>query len=206
MIILRLSAPVLFAMAVLVSGCKKKDTAPAPEPAGSGSAAAAPATPPPPPATPPPAPPAAAGPPVSGEALAGIQLPKPKGVPDKAMWSQADTPTGGPDGDRLMNLIEGDNYWMSVRFLDCSLPAVKEAEGKAETERGAFAYCFAAPTGKIKDLPLIAPKDASSTARAVKAGRLVIIAGIGVAGEDKLKAADVEAFLGSLDLAAIAKL
>jgi hypothetical protein len=42
--------------------------------------------------------------------------------------------------------------------------------------------------------------------RVVKAGHMLVRAQIAGVGNGKLKAADLEAFLGSLDLAAIAKL
>jgi hypothetical protein len=204
MIVQRFSVPVLLAAAVLVSGCKKKDPAVTSEPAGS----AAPAPAPPAPAA---APPAAAPPAATGDSdsvvplakLAAITLPPPQGAPAGGRWRSAPSPTGGTgDGDRLANFIDGSDFWVSVRFLDCNLPAVKASASKP-TEGGEFTFCFDKPTGKLKDYPLF---NAFDTQRVVKVGHLVIIASLGATGETKLKATDLEAFLESLDLAAIAKL
>jgi hypothetical protein len=134
--------------------------------------------------------------------LVAITLPAPKGAPASGRWRSAPSPTGGTgDGDRLANFIDGNDYWVSVRFLDCNLPAVKETADKPK--RGAFAFCFDTATGKLKDFPLFTPSD---SLRAVKVGHLAIIATLGVTGQTKLTAADLEAFLESLDLAEIAKL
>jgi hypothetical protein len=200
--ILRFSAPVLMGTLFLVSGCKKTDKAPAAEPAGSAAAAgsAAPATPPPAAQTPP-APPAAGNTSVvPANTLEAINLPPPKGAPAKGIWSAA---AASDDGDRSTNFVDGSDVWVGVRFLDCNLPAAKDAANKPEADRGDFKYCLGTPTGKIKDYALFAPHD---TRRVVKVGHLIVIADLGVTGETKLKAADLEAFLGSMDLAAIAKL
>lgn len=213
MIMQRFSAPVLLATAVLVSGCNKKDKAPAPEPAAAAGSGA--------PATPPPAAPAAgapaAGAPAAGApaaaagdngvvpvaTLAAITLPAPKGAPASGMWLQA---SAGGDGDRLVNFVDGNDYWYTVRFIDCRAPMVKEFASKPAGERGDIAYCFDTPTGKLKDYPLFTPKDPADTLRVIKVGHLTMLASIGAAGEGKLKGSDVEAFLESVDLASIAKL
>lgn len=202
---------VLFATSLLMSGCKKTEKAPAAEPAGAtgsagsagsagaaGSAAAGPAA---PAAS---APPAAAAPAAGGTGLvpaatlAAIELPVPKGAPAKGIWSQA-TPL--LDGDRFENFVDGSDYWVSLRFIDCNLPAVKATASKPDTERGDFLYCFGQPTGKLKDYPLFSPHD---TRRVVKVGHVVVIADLGATGETQLKTADLEAFLASLDLAPLA--
>jgi hypothetical protein len=200
----RFSATVLLAAALLVSGCNKKDKAAekTPEPAGS---AAAPATPPPAPTPAAPAPAAADSTSVVPLAkLAAIMLPPPKGAPATGVWATAPSPTGGSgDGDRLANFTEGSDYWVSVRFLDCNLPVVKESASKPSAERGAFTFCFDPAPAKLKDYPLF---NTSETQRVVKVGHLIIIATLGATGETKLKPEDLEAFLESLDLAEIAKL
>jgi hypothetical protein len=198
---MRFSALALFAATLLVSGCKKKETAPTSEPTGSAAPMTKPVTPPaadPTPAAP--AAPATPGPVVGWEKMADIQLPTPKGVPEKGMWSAG---KATKDGDRLDNFVDGSDYWISMRMLDCNLPMVQEAATKSADERGLLDYCFATPTGKLKDFPLIAKND---SVRAVKAGHVVLIASLGAAGEGKLKAADLEAYLESLDLASISKL
>jgi hypothetical protein len=134
--------------------------------------------------------------------LLEVTLPVPKNVPASGKW--IDTPPPSSDGgDRLANFVNGDDYWMSVRFVDCNIPAVKRAAGKAATERGDFSSCFDTPTAKLGNYPMFTPNDVR---RVVRVGRLIIIAGIGATGETTLKAADLEAFLKSLDLAGIAKL
>jgi len=196
---MRFSAPVLLAAALLVSGCKKKETAPTSEPTGS----AAPMTKPvPPPASDPAATPAAAaapGPVVGWEKLSDINLPNPKGTPEKGIWSSV---KATKDGDRWDNFVDGNDNWMGMRILDCNLPAVQALATKPDPQ-SVYSTCFATPTGKLKDYPLIATNDAQ---RAVKVGHLVLIASLNATGQAKLKAADLEAFLESLDLAAIAKL
>lgn len=151
---------------------------------------------------------APAPPPGSGDAsgvvpaatLEAIQLPKPKKAPEKGIWSAA---IAAHDGDRLVNYIDGDALWISVHFVDCNLPAAKEVASKPVNQRGAFTFCHENPAGKIKDYPLYGTND---TARGVKAGHLMIVASIGVSADPSYTTADLEAFLGSLDLAALAKL
>jgi hypothetical protein len=194
MMIVRFSAPVLLAASILMSGCKKTDKAPAAEPAASAGSAA-PATPPAAPATPPAAqPPAAGGGPVVPAAkLEEIELPTPKGGPAKGIWSAA---TASDDGDRSTNFVDGSDLWIGVHFLDCNLPKAKE--GAVD-----FKACTGAPTGKIKDYPLFAPSD---VARVVKAGHILVIATAGATHMDKVKGPELEEFLASVDLDAIAKL
>jgi hypothetical protein len=116
------------------------------------------------------------------------------------MWSQA-TPI--LDGDRSENYVDGDDYWVSVRFIDCNLPAVKDSASKPESERSDFKYCFAQPSGKLEEYPLFAPHD---TRRVVKVGHVTVIADLGVTGETKLTATDLEGFLASLDLTPLSRL
>jgi hypothetical protein len=215
--LVRFSAPILLAASLLASGCKKTDKAPPTAPAGSaatgasGSAGSV-ATPPkeaPVAQTPPatqeaqvPAPPPGSGPDgvVKAATLEAIQLPKPKKLPAKGNWSAA---IAARDGDRLINYVDGDMLWISVHFVDCNLPAAKEAASKPANQRGVFAFCHENPVGKIKDYPLYGTSD---MARGVKAGHLLLLAGIGASADPSYTTADLEEFLGSLDLAALAKL
>lgn len=206
---------VLLAAALLATGCKKKEAAPAPEPT-KGSAAAVPVT-PPPAATPDaavapvaPAGSAAAAAPAGSTAVAtvsqltdiAIDLPAFKGAPAGSHWSAAPAPSGEINGDLFKNYMNKDDYWMSIRLLDCNAPFVKAFATKPATERGDLTPCFEAATGKLKDFPLYSPND---TRRVVKAGHLAVIVTLGPAAK-ALKPADLEAFLGDVDLAAIAKL
>jgi hypothetical protein len=178
-----------------MSGCKKTDKAPAAEPAASGSAA--PAPPPAAPATPPAAqtPPAAvgSGPVVPAVKLEELDLPSPKGAPAKGIWSAA-SPT--EDGNRSTFFVDGNDGWMGVHLLDCNLPKAKEGGED-------FKPCTAAPTGKIKNYPLFATSD---VARVVKAGHVLVIATASGTHMDKVKGPELEEFLASVDLDAIAKL
>jgi hypothetical protein len=196
MMIVRFSAAVLLAASILVSGCKKTDKPPAAEPAGS---TAAPAT---PPAAAPATPPAAAapaggsvgtGPVVPGAKLEELDFPVPKGAPAKGIWSAA-RPT--EDGLRSANFVEGSDGWMGLYLTDCNLPKAKD--GGEE-----FKPCTAAPTGKIKNYPLFAPSD---IARAVKAGHVIVMVTATGTHMDKIKGPELEEFLNSVDLDAIAKL
>jgi len=137
---------------------------------------------------------------VPSATLEAIKLPVPKGAPEKGMWSSA---TAGGDGDRSTNFMDGNDLWVSVRFVDCNLPAVKAVASKPAAERGDFTFCFDKPTGKLKDYELFSPSD---SLRVVKVGHLIIIVGTGVVSEGKITGADLETFIGSLDLPALAKL
>lgn len=212
MMIARFSAPALLAATILVAGCKKTEKAPVAEPAGSAAPAPKEASmtkeTPAPPAAPAPAadPNAAAAPAAGGDAvvpspkLEAINLPPFKGAPAKGMWSSAEA---GGDGDRAVNFQDGDAYWVSLRFLDCNLPKVKAVASKPPASTGDFGYCHMKPTGKLGEYDMVAPND---TTRAVRVGHVMIITGVGVAGEGKIKGADLEDYIKSLDLAAIAKL
>jgi hypothetical protein len=137
---------------------------------------------------------------VPAATLEAIQLPRPPKLPPKGIWSAA---IAAHDGDRLVNYIDGDALFISVQFADCNLPVAKEAASKPVNQRGSFTFCHENPTGKIKDFPLFGTND---TVRGVKAGHLLIVASIGVSADPSYTTADLEAFLGSLDLAALAKL
>jgi hypothetical protein len=169
-----------------VVGCGKS-AAPAPPAAGSGTAtgSAGPGT--------------AAGnaPVVSGEKLAMIDLPDPHGAPPKGSWTDA-RPI--EDGDRSANYVVGDVGWVGIYFLDCNLPKVKEAVQKPDSVEHS---CVADTTAKINGYPLFKTADIS---RVLKVGHLLLITSIAGTVMDKLTVADLEAFLASMDLAAIAAL
>jgi hypothetical protein len=198
MMIVRFSVPVLLAASILVSGCKKTDKASAPSPT-EAAGSAAPATPPPAaPATPPAAaaPPAGSvgtGPVVPGAKLAELDFPAPKGAPPKGSWTDA-RPI--EDGLRSANFVEGNDGWMALFISDCNLPKAKDGGDE-------FKACTAAPIGKIKNYPLFAPSDIS---RAVKAGHVVFMVTASGTHMDKIKGPELEEFLNSVDLDAIAKL
>jgi len=173
------------------------ETPPPPPPeTGSGSAAA----------TPPPAGDmkVGEGPVIPALALVKVDLPPFKGgtekATDKAIWSSAEAET---DGNRLTNFIEGDKMWVGVQFLDCNLPSLKEYATKPEADRGIFQACFNKPTGKIKDFPMFA---SGENMRTVYLGHLTLTVIAAAPQQGKIKGADLEEWLNSVDLAALAKL
>ena len=209
----RFVAPALM-VAALLAGCSKKDKDKAP-PADPGSGTAMTNTPPPPP---PPADAASAGSgsaaPAAGDValptgdpiklkdLAAIVLPKPAGAPASGNWK--DIGDNESDGYRQVNYVDKEDYWYSVDFLDCRAKVVKDVAAKNPDERGALKWCFMQPNEKLKDFPMIKPEKGS--VRAVKAGNVFVVVSLGMKGKETLKAADVETYLGALDLAAISKL
>lgn len=181
---MRLSASVLFVTAALVSGCSREPANSA-EPVAAVNVAVANETP---------------GPVVTADKLYTIELPAPKGLPEKGIWSSAKATV---DGDRMDNFVDGADFWMTMRLLDCNLPRVQEAKNKSVEERGPYSYCFDTSTDKLKGYPLYKKNDYT---RAIKVGHLMVIAGIGAKGQQgTVKAADLEAYLETLDLDAISK-
>jgi hypothetical protein len=163
--------------------------------AGSGSAAAAPAG---------DAPKVGEGPVASALSLVKFSLPPFKGGPekasDKAIWSSAEAET---DGNRLTNYMDGDKPFIGVQFLDCNLPTLKDYLSKAPTERGIFQACFEKPTGKLKEFPMAANGE---NQRTVWAGHVTLTVTVTGPQEGKIKGADLEEWLNTVDLAALSKL
>jgi len=133
-----------------------------------------------------------------------FSLPPFKGGPekasDKAIWSSAEAET---DGNRLSNYIDGDKPFIDVQFLDCNLPALKEYINKSPDDRGIFQNCFDKPTGKIKDFPMAAPQE---HVRVVWAGHITLTVIVTAPQKGKIKGADLEEWLNTVDLAALSKL
>jgi len=190
MITQRFVAPALM-VAVLLAGCSKtdKDKA-APAAPASGAAASTPTS-----ALP-------TGAPIKLKDLAAIALPKPAGAPASGNWK--DIGDNESDGYRQVNYVDKENYWYSVDLLDCRAKVVKDALAMKPEDRGALKWCFLQPNDKLKDYPMIKPEKGS--VRAVKAGNVIVVGSLGMTGMETLKAADVEKYIGALDLAAIAKL
>jgi hypothetical protein len=134
---------------------------------------------------------------VSGEKLAWIDLPEPHGAPPKGTWSDV---AAIDDGDRRTYYRVGDVGWVFVDFVDCNLPKVK-AEAQKPDSVGHI--CVADTTEKINGYPLFKTSDIT---RVVKVGHLLLITNVGGTVMDKLTADDLEVFLASLDLAALAAL
>jgi hypothetical protein len=76
-------------------------------------------------------------------------------------------------------------------------------DDKTAAEQGELAQCYAKGPDKLKGFPLAKVNDGF---HAVYAGNVVVTSGVGALVRGKVTEADIDAFLGSLDLAAIAKL
>ncbi|MCM2416527.1 hypothetical protein [Streptomyces sp. RKAG293] len=121
------------------------------------------------------------------------------------MWS--DTDTGGDgNGDRLANYVLGEHQYVSVEFIDCRRPDVKSYADKPTAQQGIFESCFDKPTGMLKGYPLLKPTDPQNPFRALPVGHLTVEVRPGAVDGTSINGSDIEAFLGSLDLASIAKL
>jgi hypothetical protein len=190
-----LSTTTLLATTLLVSGCKKKETTSSTGSATppAGSAAPAPA------ADAPAAPAADTTTVVKADALAAIKFPVPKGAPADGEWKDQESTK---DGERHGYYGKGQDYFLMAQILDCNLPRMKEDEKKPAGERNADAgYCLGKFEGKLKDYPM---STEFSGVRTVKVGHLSVSVNSGPAG--KYTEADLEEYLGGLDLAALAKL
>lgn len=139
------------------------------------------------------------GPVIPARSLAMLDLPAVKGF-DGGSWSAVEPEK---DGDRRAYYKAADKGVMGVDFIDCNAPKLKEFVSKAPDDRGAFQACFQPATSKLGEYPMIATAD---NWRTIRVGHLTITATVADMAKDKLKAADVEAWLQSLDLAAISKL
>jgi hypothetical protein len=146
----------------------------------------------------------AAGSPAKLSEMVKINLPKPPPkAPAGGEWKEVGEVES--DGDRQANYTAADKaIWYSLNILDCRHPKAKEVAAKAAGDRGMWQWCFAKPDGKIKDYARLT--DDNSLAHGVRAGNIVVVAGPSPTVKDKVGDAEVDQFLGSLDLAAIAKL
>ena len=167
-------------------------TTPPPPKAGSdsGSAAAAP---------PGDQPKVGEGPVVPVKPLVMFDLPPVKGAPANASWTSAEAET---DGNRYTIFMDGDKPFIGVQFLDCNLPKLKEYATKAPAERGIFQACFNKPNGKLKEFPMFS----DGATRTVWVGHMTLTASVSGPQQGKIMGPDVEAWLNTVDLAALAKL
>lgn len=125
----------------------------------------------------------------------------------KAIWSVA---YAEKDDDRLVNLMEGDQGWMSLHFIDCRGDMAKKYVGKPLSDLGEIAYCFVTLPDTFKGFPSIG-RDAKgamdSARRVVRAGNVVVTSGAWERpkGGTKWKLADLDVVLNDMDWATIAK-
>jgi hypothetical protein len=132
-----------------------------------------------------------------------ISMPAPKGAPPGGIWSEA---MAGEDGREYVNYLDknGKGY-VSVDFIDCRMPAVQAVKDKPG-EQGEFAECFKKPTRTLKGYPMILPDDPTFAYRALVVNHVLVGVGVSQSFENMFKAADVEEFIGILDLDTLAKL
>jgi hypothetical protein len=168
-----------------VVGCGKSAT-PAPTTAGPGAAGAGSAS---------PGAAAGSGSIVPGAKLAAIDLPDPHGAPPKGSWTDA-RPI--EDGLRDANYLVGDDLWVGIAFIDCNLPRSQEEAKKPDTGEHS---CVTDSQTKIKGYPVY---ETSDIARTMKIGHLLILTVVSGTKMDTLTVKDLEAFLASIDVAAIA--
>jgi hypothetical protein len=158
--------------------------------AGSGSAAAAPAG---------DMPKVGEGPVVTAKKLVMFDLPPFKGASANANWTSAEAET---DGNRHTIFMDGDKPFVGVQFLDCNLPEMKEYAKKTPDQRGIFDVCFEKPNGKLKEFPMVAEENS----RTVMAGHMTLTVSVAGPQMGKIKGADLEEWLNTVDLAALSKM
>jgi pyruvate/2-oxoglutarate dehydrogenase complex dihydrolipoamide acyltransferase (E2) component len=163
---------------------------PAPAPAAPPPAAAAPAA-------------AAAGAVATLAQIDAVKLPAPPKAPASGAWQTVGAMSG--DGDKMANFVDGDKYLLSVRIMDCRSPKFAAYAAKPAAEQGDMAACFQPGDAKLKTYDMRKVRDGMRT---VKAGNIALILNLG-ADPSAAKlwiTADLETYLGSLDLDALAKL
>ncbi len=147
------------------------------------------------------------GKPVSAKTLAFFDLPASKDAPADALWSPVDAEK---DGYTHTNLMKGKEGWASFIIFDCRSDGVKKMAGQPLSEANVFAYCFVTMPDTFKSYPSYG-KEAGSDGtgfwdaqRAVRAGNVVIFGSVWER-KDKWKLAQLDALMGDVDWAAIAK-
>jgi hypothetical protein len=132
-----------------------------------------------------------------------ISMPPPKGAPADGTWRDV---VPGKDGDvRVYYVDKKDKGYVGVEFLDCRLP---EAQGvKDAKDKGSYELCFKKPAKTLKGYPLLLPdQDGAVAFRALVVNHVTIIASTFLGFEKQFTPADIEEYLGSLDLDTLAKM
>jgi hypothetical protein len=132
-----------------------------------------------------------------------ITMPVPKGAPAGGTWRDI---IPGEDGRaRVYYVDKNDTGYVGVDFIDCRLPSVQEVKDKPG-EQGDFALCFKKPTKTLKGYPMILPDDPDFAFRTLVVNHVYVLVSVFRPFNEMFKAADVEEFLGTLDLDTLAKL
>jgi hypothetical protein len=191
-------AAVAVAALIAIAGCSsdKADTAAepaAPSPSAAVSSAAAPAV--------------AGGPVLTAAQLTAIKLPKPKFGPAAGQWKDPITPA---DGERSTEFVVGDDVYVAVLFNDCNLPEAAQYASKQVYSRNVFDACFASAAGGDQASGTTAGGapvwKINEQSRYLRIGHLGIRVAYGNKAPATATGADLETFVKSLDLAALAKL
>jgi hypothetical protein len=133
-----------------------------------------------------------------------ISMPAPKGAPAGGTWRDI---VPGDDGRVSVHYVDNnDTGYVRVDFLDCRLPAVQAVKDKAAKDRAGFDHCFRKPTKTLKGYPMILPDDPDFAYRTLVVNHVHVSVSVDRPFDEKFKAADVEEFLGTLDLDALARL
>ncbi len=128
--------------------------------------------------------------------LQTIKLPTSPGFTAKGTWASA---FANEDGDRMEVWKEGSAFGISIHFIDCRLPKVQEVKDKHVLTQAAFAGCFQPSDAKLGKYEM---RKVSGGERTLRAGNVLIR----INKQEKETAADLEAYLGKLDLDAIARM
>jgi hypothetical protein len=133
-----------------------------------------------------------------------IWMPVPKGAPAGGTWRDV---MPGEDGRVSVYYVDNnDNGYVRVDFLDCRLPAVQAVKDKAAKDQAGFDHCFRKPTKTLKGYPMILPDDPDFAYRTLVVNHVYVSVSVYLPFDEKFKAADVEEFLGTLDLDTLARL
>ena len=129
--------------------------------------------------------------------LQAIKLPLPPRATAKGEWRSA---FANEDGDRLEVWKEGDNrFGISIRFIDCRAKKVVEVKDQPELSQADYAGCHRPGKDRLGKYELRKPRDGERTLRA---GSILIR----VTAQTDETPAELEQYLGKLDLDAIARL
>jgi hypothetical protein len=145
------------------------------------------------------------GDPVTEDALLAIELPNPPRAP--ASVTSKDLPHSATLVSVDRNFKDGNDIVMGVRLIDCRSQYLRDSlaqNGADYLAGGDFKSCVFPGTDELKGHKLDKVNDVR---RHLRAGNIAIIVGSGSGPYQKsIAPADLEAYLTSLDLDAIAKL
>jgi hypothetical protein len=131
--------------------------------------------------------------------LVAIKLPPPPKTAATGGWQPA---FANEDGDRQEVWKDGSKFGLSVRLMDCRSKKAAEVKGQPEISQGAHAACHQPGKDQLKGYALRKPKD---TERTLLVGNIAVRATMD-SDSKELTPAEIEEYLGKLDLSALGKL